>query len=183
MGRGLVLKPTVVSRRGAVARRGPVGLAGMRIERPRFQTSPFALGVASGDPAADSVVLWTRLAPEPLTGGGMPPSAVEVVWEVARDDGMQRIVRTGKAIARPESAHAVHVEVDGLQENRPYWSRFRAGDAPSPIGRTSTLPSAGAAGDRLRFAFASCHVSRPDAPRRTRAVFVVEDGRCGAQPA
>ena len=46
--------------------------------------------------------------------------------------------------------------MDGLQENRPYWYRFRAGDVPSPIGRTRTLPSAGAAVDRLRFAFASC---------------------------
>jgi alkaline phosphatase D len=132
------------------------GLAQSRIERPRFQTSPFTLGVASGDPAADGAVLWTRLAPEPLTGGGMPPSAVEVAWEVARDDRMQQIVRTGKAIARSESAHTVHVEVDGLQENRPYWYRFRVGDVPSPIGRTKTLPSAGAAVDRLQFAFASC---------------------------
>jgi alkaline phosphatase D len=153
--------PLVLSRRSFLA--GGMSLVAVRalegqtrIERPRFQTSPFTLGVASGDPSADGAVLWTRLAPAPLTGGGMPPSAVEIVWEVARDDRMQQIVRTGKAIARPESAHAVHVEVDGLQENRPYWYRFRAGDVPSPIGRTRTLPSAGAAVGRLRFAFASC---------------------------
>ena len=149
----------VLSRRSFLA--GGMGLAAVRsglaqTERPHFQTSPFTLGVASGDPAADGAVLWTRLAPEPLTDGGMPPSAVEVVWEVARDDRMRQIVRSGAAIARPESAHAVHVEVAGLQENRPYWYRFRAGGASSAIGRTRTLPAAGAAVDRLRFAFASC---------------------------
>src|SRR5712691_5630828 len=83
------------------------GLAESRIERLRFERSPFALGVASGDPTADGAVLWTRLAPEPLTDGGMPPSAVEVVWEVASDDRMRAIVRKGTVIARPESAHAV----------------------------------------------------------------------------
>ncbi|MEO8256183.1 MAG: alkaline phosphatase D family protein [Acidobacteriota bacterium] len=124
--------------------------------RPRFQTSPFTLGVASGDPAPDGAVLWTRLAPDPLTGGGMPPAAVDVAWEVARDDRMRQIVRRGTAVARHELAHSVHVEVDGLQENRPYWYRFHAGGVASPIGRTRTLPSAGAAVDRLRFAFASC---------------------------
>ena len=138
-----------------------MGLAAVRsglaqTERLHFQTSPFTLGVASGDPAAGGAVLWTRLAPEPLTDGGMPPSPVEVGWEVARDDRMRQIVRSGTVIARPESAHAVHVEVDGLQENRPYWYRFHAGGVPSPIGRTRTLPAAGAAVDRLRFAFASC---------------------------
>ncbi len=124
--------------------------------RFRFPTSPFTLGVASGDPTADGAVLWTRLAPEPLTGGGMTPAPVEVLWEVAADERMQQVVRRGKAIARHESAHAVHVEVNGLRENRPYWYRFRVGDELSPTGRTKTLPSPGAAADRMRFAFASC---------------------------
>jgi alkaline phosphatase D len=44
--------------------------------QPRFAADPFALGVASGDPVADGFVLWTRLAPDPLNGGGMPPEAV-----------------------------------------------------------------------------------------------------------
>jgi len=46
---------------------------------------PFTLGVASGDPEPDGVVLWTRLAPDPLQGGGMPPHNVEVEWKVATD--------------------------------------------------------------------------------------------------
>ena len=83
-----------------------------------FKTYPFTLGVASGDPWADSVVLWTRLAPEPLEGGGMPTANVEVGWEIASDRAFRTIVQTGKAIARPELGHAVHVEAGGLAPGR-----------------------------------------------------------------
>jgi alkaline phosphatase D len=124
--------------------------------RPRWAVSPFALGVASGDPSPDGVVLWTRLAPEPLQGGGMPPAPVDVTWEVADDDGMRRIVRRGRTAATPEGAHTVHVEVDDLDPDRFYWYRFHAGDATSPVGRTKTLPRSGTDVNRLRFAFASC---------------------------
>ena len=122
----------------------------------RWQSSPFTLGVASGDPAPTSVVLWTRLAMDPLNGGGMPPAAVDVAWSVADDEKMTRIVRRGTATARPEFAHAVHVEVEGLSPNRVYWYQFRAGNDQSPLGRTRTLPQSGAAVARLRFAFCSC---------------------------
>src|ERR671924_1203555 len=53
--------------------------------QPLFRSYPFTMGVASGDPWADSVVLWTRLAPEPLAGGGMPMVNIEVGWELSRD--------------------------------------------------------------------------------------------------
>jgi alkaline phosphatase D len=132
-------------------------LAHTAVQRtPRFGSSPFALGVASGDPAPDGVVLWTRLAPEPLNDGGMSPEPVEVAWEVASDDRMQHIVTRGIGVARPEAAHSVHVEVDGLAPDRWYWYRFRAGGELSPTGRTRTLPASKAAADRLRLAFASC---------------------------
>jgi len=121
-----------------------------------FQPSAFPLGVASGDPTADGVVLWTRLALDPLNGGGMPPDDVEVVWEVARDEGMADVVRRGTSVAREVLGHSVHVEVDGLEPGRWYWYRFRAGADESVVGRTRTLPAAGARADRLRFAFASC---------------------------
>src|SRR5262245_24537172 len=75
-------------------------------------TAPvFTLGVASGEPRPDSVVLWTRLAPEPLADGGMAPVAVPVRYEVAEDDGFRRIVRAGMVMAEPENAHSVHVDV------------------------------------------------------------------------
>jgi len=124
--------------------------------QPAFRTYPFSLGVASGDPWADSVALWTRLAPEPLTGGGMPTANVEVGWEVAADPAFRTIVRNGTAIARPELGHSVHVEAGGLSPAREYWYRFRCGGEVSQTGRTKTAPAAGAAVDRLRFGVCGC---------------------------
>src|SRR5439155_39093 len=122
----------------------------------KFDRDPFTLGVASGDPLPDGVVLWTRLAPDPLTGGGMGPAPVDVEWLVARDEAMKEVVRSGTAAAAPDLAHPVHVEVGGLEPDRVYWYRFRAGGAESPIGRTRTAPAAGTSPSALRFAFASC---------------------------
>ncbi len=117
---------------------------------------PFTLGVASGDPLPDGVVLWTRLAPDPLAGGGMGTAPVDVEWLVARDDGMKDVVRSGTSSALPDLAHSVHVEVAGLDPDRVYWYRFRAGGIESPVGRTRTAPAASASPQALRFAFASC---------------------------
>ncbi len=109
--------------------------------KPRFVSSPFTLGVASGYPQPGGFVLWTRLAPAPLApGGGMAPEVVPVGWEVARDERMQQMVASGTAYAAPDEAHSVHVEVAGLAAGRPYWYRFTAGDAVSPIGRTRSAP-------------------------------------------
>ena len=77
-------------------------------------------------------------------------------WEIADDESMTKIVQTGTATASPQLAHSVHVEAEGLQPDRWYWYRFRAGDAQSPIGRARTLPLATASPESLRFAFASC---------------------------
>jgi alkaline phosphatase D len=121
-----------------------------------FAAYPFSLGVASGEPSYDGFVIWTRLAPKPLDGGGMPNSLVEVSWEVAEDDAFSRIVRQGTTIAAPQLAHAVHVELMGLKPDRWYWYRFQAGKETSPFGKTRTLPAEDAEPDRLRFAFASC---------------------------
>ena len=133
-----------------------LGAARRAAGRALLQPSIFSLGVASGDPAPDGVVLWTRLALDPLHGGGMPPGDVEVLWEVARDDGMANVVRRGTAVAAEALGHSVHVEVQGLEPGRWYWYRFRAGADESAVGRTRTLPAPGSAADRLRFAFASC---------------------------
>ena len=125
--------------------------------RPRFSAAPFTLGVASGYPQPGKLVLWTRLAPEPLApGGGMAPETIPVRWEIARDEAMQDIAASGVSYATPQWAHSVHVEVAGLQPARPYWYRFSAGDALSAPGRTHTAPARSAQARRLRFAFASC---------------------------
>jgi len=125
--------------------------------RPRFQTDPFSLGVASGDPDHTGFVLWTRLAPRPLDpDGGMPNSKADVLWEVAEDEEFKTVVKSGTSPAAPILAHTVHVEVEGLPTDRWYWYRFKSGDATSPVGRARTLPDAAASPNRLRFAFASC---------------------------
>jgi alkaline phosphatase D len=118
--------------------------------------NPFTLGVASGDPLDSGVVLWTRLAPSPLLGGGMTEAPVTVRWEIATDDGFRRIVQRGDVVARAAMGHAVHVEVNGLEPSRHYWYRFVAGGETSPIGRTRTAPRRGATVDAMTFAFTSC---------------------------
>src|SRR6185295_8527342 len=110
-----------------------------------------------GDPLADGIVLWTRLAPKPLDGGGMPAAIVDVDWELAADERFRTIVQKGTALARPELGHSVHVEVAGLEPGREYWYRFRAGDDVSQVARTKTAPRAGAPVDRLRFAVCGCN--------------------------
>ena len=126
------------------------------LAKPVFEAYPFSLGVASGDPLPDGVVLWTRLAPKPLDGGGMPAAIVDVGWEIARDAAFRTIVQTGTTLARPELGHSVHVEVAGLEPGREYWYRFHAGDEVSQTGRTKTAPPLGALLDRLRFAVCGC---------------------------
>lgn len=125
--------------------------------KPHFSDNPFTLGVVSGDPDSTSVVLWTRLAPQPLQAdGGMPPEAVAVHWQIAEDESMQKVVAKGTAIATPQLGHSVHVEARGLKPDRWYWYRFQSGDAESPIGRTRTLPAPHVMPEQLKFAFASC---------------------------
>jgi alkaline phosphatase D len=161
--RGLPIQtaPNHARRRLLRAAAGIVGVAatgiGARLlARPRFSDYPFTLGVASGDPAPDGFVLWTRLAPDPLHGGGMPALDVPVQWLVAEDEAFTRVVRSGVAIASPEWAHSLHVEVGGLAADRWYFYRFICAGETSPVGRTRTLPAAGADISRLRLAVASC---------------------------
>lgn len=139
---GLILLGTLPAKRGDAA--------------VRLRAYPFTLGVASGDPAPDGVVLWTRLAPDPLSGGGMPAQRVPVRWEVAADEGFNRIVRRGETLAVPELAHSVHVEVEGLEPARTYFYRFIYDGEASPVGRTRTAPAPGSTPAALTFAFASC---------------------------
>jgi len=91
----------------------------------------FTLGVASGDPLPDGVVLWTRLAPDPLHGGGMPQRAVPVEWELAADEGFGRVLHRGVEQARPELGHSVHVEVEGLEEGSKEVAEQAARPSPS----------------------------------------------------
>lgn len=121
-----------------------------QLQTPRFTDGPYKLGIASGYPRPDGMVLWTRLIADP----GM--ATVPVRWEIASDESMRSVVASGVAEADPMWAHSVHVEPRGLAPDRWYWYRFRAGDALSPVGRTRTAPAPDALAPRLRFAVASC---------------------------
>lgn len=119
----------------------------------------FGLGVASGYPRPDGVVLWTRLAPEPLAEdghGGMPLRPVPVKWEVAETADFRRVAARGTALAQPELAHSVHPRVEGLKAGTDYFYRFTVGPQKSPVGRFRTLPTAGATADRFSVGLVSC---------------------------
>ena len=152
----------VVDRRrflaGTAALAGAATLGGASAARPAVAdtASPFLLGVASGDPLPEAVVLWTRLVRDPLDAGSMPSHPVEVGWEVARDAAFRQVVRRGAALARPELAHSVHVDAPGLEPASDYFYRFRAGRQISPVGRTRTAPARWAHPDRLRVGVVNC---------------------------
>lgn len=125
----------------------------------RFTAYPFALGVASGFPTDRSIVLWTRLAPEPLAAdglGGMTPGNVSLRWELAADQRFQRILQRGEIIASAAQAHSARVQVNSLQPAHDYWYRFIAGDEVSAVGRTRTLPAADREPREFRIAVANC---------------------------
>jgi alkaline phosphatase D len=126
---------------------------------PKLDHSPFTLGIASGDPAPDSVILWTRLALDPLApdgAGAMPSSDVPVEWEVASDEKFASIVTKGTAVASAKLAHSVHVDATGLEAGQWFWYRFRVGEHTSAVGRTRTMPADTDSPDTLRLAIASC---------------------------
>ncbi|MBS0445444.1 MAG: alkaline phosphatase D family protein [Proteobacteria bacterium] len=110
----------------------------------------FALGIASGQPHADGMVLWTR-----LTGPELP-GRVPVRWEVARDDAFRDVVAKGEEVAEADWSHSVHAEPAGLEPARWYWYRFDALGQRSAVGRTRTAPRPDAAAATLAFAIASC---------------------------
>lgn len=113
--------------------------------RPRLASDPFMLGVASGEPATDGFVLWTRII-------GLHED-VAPGFEIAEDVGFRRIVRAGRAVAPVARGGAVHLEIEGLRPGRPYFYRFHLGDAVSRVGRTVTIAGRP---DRLRLALTSC---------------------------
>jgi alkaline phosphatase D len=124
---------------------------------PALPSSPFLLGVASGDPLPGAIVLWTRLVLDPFApDGGLPPEPVPVEWALAADERFRRKVRRGRVMARPEDGHAVHVDVDGLDPGSEWFYRFRVGDHESTVARTRTAPAAGAMPSALTFGVASC---------------------------
>lgn len=110
---------------------------------------PFAHGVASGDPLADRVIVWTR-----VTHVDPGARSVSVAWEVARDPDMRQIVARGRQDAVAERDWTVKVDVIGLEPASTYYYRFAALGQTSIVGRTRTAPAS--AVDNLRFAVLAC---------------------------
>ena len=131
---------------------GPLSSRAAALPRGAY---PFVAGVASGEPAAGSIVLWTRIALDAL--GREPVSGVvPVFWQLAEDERMTRVVARGIQVARPAEGHSVHVQVSRLRPGREYWYRFYANGQASPVGRTRTAPAPGKSPNSLRFCLASC---------------------------
>ncbi|WP_341251165.1 alkaline phosphatase D family protein [Euzebya pacifica] len=119
--------------------------------------APFALGVASGDPLPDSIILWTRLSILPQApDGGVPNGTYDVEWEIAEDEGFGTVVGSGTVATSAAKGYSVHVDATGLEPARAYWYRFRALGVISPAGRTKTAPAAGQKTGLTRIAFGSC---------------------------
>ena len=119
--------------------------------------NPFTLGVASGDATQSSVVLWTRLAPEPSAAdGGMGRETMPVHWELFLDEHLQHPAMEGVETAVPQLAHSVHVDLQGLEPGREYWYRFSTGAHMSEAGRTKTLSTPGSQTESVRFVTVSC---------------------------
>ena len=117
----------------------------------------FGFGVASGDPTASEVLLWTRVTPVPsaVPGSGLGPAS-RVVWEVAADEGFDRILQRGTTSTNADRDHTVKVVVSGLTPYTRYFYRFRSRGATSPVGRTQTAPDEPGVRHALRLAFVSC---------------------------
>lgn len=122
------------------------GCAPLAALRP--STAPFLHGVASGDPLADRVILWTRVTRETGTAEG------RVRWRIARDPEFERVVASGEAFAAASRDYTVKVDAVGLAPDTTYYYRFEALGASSPVGRTRTLPVGPT--PRLRLGFCSC---------------------------
>jgi alkaline phosphatase D len=123
------------------------------LAKPQYKSFPFSLGVASGEPYPDSVVIWTRLAAESLSET-LALATISVQWQVAKDEKMTSIIAQGEALAEPILGHSVHVVVEGLKPDQVYWYRFQTNGEKSPIGRTKTAPIGSP--KNLSFAFVSC---------------------------
>ena len=104
----------------------------------------FTHGVASGDPLADGIILWTRFVSADGALG----------WEIAEDETFARLTQRGLARASPASDYCVKVDARGLAPGRRYFYRFLSASAPSPTGITRTAPASG--DEPLQVALVSC---------------------------
>jgi alkaline phosphatase D len=109
----------------------------------------FTHGIASGDPLADRVILWTRVLP-----GDGKHKTISCHWQVATDSEFAQLVSSGVASTNAERDYTVKIDATGLSANQHYYYRFLCDRISSPVGRTRTLPEADI--DKFRLGFCSC---------------------------
>ena len=126
---------------------GALSLRGFAVDKPA--AAHFTHGIASGDPLADRVILWTRVLP-----GSGNAEAVPCSWQVATDDSFDTVVASGEAAARAERDYTVKVDAAGLAPGTGYCYRFIAHGVASPVGCTRTLPVGEVS--EFKMAVASC---------------------------
>jgi alkaline phosphatase D len=126
---------------------GALSLRGFAVDKPA--AAHFTHGIASGDPLADRVILWTRVLP-----GSGNADTVPCSWQVATDDSFDTVVASGEAAARAERDYTVKVDAAGLAPGTSYCYRFIANGVTSPVGCTRTLPVG--AVTEFKMAVASC---------------------------
>jgi alkaline phosphatase D len=131
---------------GALAAARAVGPAGGRLRRAA--DPPFEWGVASFDPTADSVLLWTRVTPGPA-------GEERLQWVVGRDQDLTDVVASGQVAVGATSDHCAIVDATGLEPATTWWYAFSTDEgARSAVGRTRTMPAGAAA--RVRLGVVSC---------------------------
>jgi len=143
--------PTPLRRRSLLqatgASLGALSLRGFAVDKP--VAAHFTHGIASGDPLADRVILWTRVLP-----GSGNAAAVPCAWQVATDKTFETVIASGEAVARAERDFTVKVDAAGLTPGTSYCYRFMAHGVTSPVGCTRTLPTG--AVSEFKMAVASC---------------------------
>jgi len=123
-----------------------------------WHSYPFELGVASGMPRPNSVLLWTRLLVDECDyiSSEKVGEPLNVGWELFDDEALKNCVRRGETLTDRNRGHSIHVKVEGLNPATSYWYRFHSGNAVSSVGRTKTAPESNESVKSLRFALASC---------------------------
>ncbi|MCV2419758.1 alkaline phosphatase D family protein [Paucibacter sp. DJ2R-2] len=130
---------------------GALGLSGCGGSDMVVIPVSFSHGVASGDPQAERVILWTRVRAK--DSADLRDLAVR--WEVASDADFKTIVASGDAQAAAARDYTVKVDATGLQAGQKYFYRFSCESQYSPVGRTKTLPT-GTTVSQVKLAVFSC---------------------------
>lgn len=120
-----------------------------------WRNDPFALGVASGRPRPDSLVLWTRLLVSDADRQANN-DAMQVRVDVFADAAMRQRIHSATQVTDASRGHSVHVHLQHLKPGTDYWYRFSQGDAISAVGHTRTAPAAMSDVRSLRLALTSC---------------------------